>query len=116
MQLHVARLCLDCQEIHDQQTCPACSSESFACISRWIPAPERRTQPRPVPSHEKADTYRQLLEGDRQAPGVKRWMTRGALGLAAVSLAGWVWSRKGARGGGRIATPGGPPEPPEEPR
>ena len=28
MQLHVARLCLECQEVHDQQTCPACSSES----------------------------------------------------------------------------------------
>jgi|SRR6266699_2116346 len=116
MQLHVARLCLDCQEIHDQQTCPGCSSESFAYISRWLPAPERRTQPRPISSHETADTYRQLLEGDRQASGAKRWITRGALGLAAVSFAGWVWSRRGATGGERIAAPGASPAPSDEPR
>jgi len=96
MQLHVARLCLDCEEIHDQLTCPICSSESFAYISRWVPAPERRTHPRPQPSHEMAETYRQLLDGDRQDSAVKRWAKRGALGLAAVGVAGLVWSRKGA--------------------
>lgn|SRR5215471_4946739 len=95
MQLHVARLCLDCEEIHDRQICPICSSESFAFISRWVPAPERRTHPRSVPSSETADTYRQLLDTDRQSSGVKRWMKRGALGLAAVGLAGWAWSHKG---------------------
>src|SRR5580765_5257271 len=98
MQLRVARLCLDCEEIHDQQICPVCSSESFAYISRWVPAPERRTHPRPVPSHETADTYRQLLDGDRQ-PGGRRWIKRGALGLAAVGIAGWLWSRKGGTSG-----------------
>jgi len=113
MQLYVARLCLDCEEIHDQQTCPVCSSESFSYISRWVPAPERRAHPRPVPSHETADTYRQLLEGERQASGVTRWIRRGAVGIAAVSIAGWIWSRKGAIGGERIATPGAPEEHPE---
>ena len=42
MRLHVARLYLDCQEIHAAQRCPACSSETFAPVSRWIPAQERR--------------------------------------------------------------------------
>src|SRR5262245_48105645 len=64
VQLHIARLCLDCDEVYDQATCPVCSSESFAYISRWIPAPERRARPRPPPteSRETLDTYRQLLD------------------------------------------------------
>ena len=96
MQLHVARMCLDCEEIHDQQSCPVCASESFAYISRWIPAPERRAHPRAVPSPESADVYRELLHGDRHPSGATRWIRRGALGLAAVGLAGWAWSRRGA--------------------
>jgi hypothetical protein len=95
MQLRVARLCLDCEEIHDEQTCPICRSGSFAYITRWVPAPDRRVQPRPAPSNETAETFRQLLEVDRKPSGVKRWMTPGALGLAAVAVAGWAWSRKG---------------------
>jgi hypothetical protein len=46
MQLRVARLCLDCDELHDAQQCPVCTSESFAYITRWVPAPERRQRPR----------------------------------------------------------------------
>jgi hypothetical protein len=99
MQLHVARLCLDCQDVHDQQTCPVCSSESFAYISRWIPTPERRTVPRPAPAQEHADTYRQLLNPERPPAGLPRWATRGIFGLAAVSMAGWMWLRKGTREG-----------------
>jgi hypothetical protein len=95
MQLHVARLCLDCEEVHDRQVCPICSSESFAFISRWVAAPERRTQPRPAPANETVNVYRQLLDPDDQSSGVKRWIKRGALGLAAVGIAGWAWSHKG---------------------
>lgn len=115
MQLHIARLCLNCQDIHDQQTCPVCSSESFAYISRWIPAPERRTQPRELPSRETADTYRQLLDANRQTSGARRWVKRGVLGLAAVGMAGWAWRRKAATGGEAIspATPAAPSERPE---
>jgi hypothetical protein len=94
MQLHIARLCLDCEEIHDQQTCPVCSSESFGYISRWVPAPERRTRPRPQPSREAADTYRQLLNPDPPASGTRRWVKRGVLGLTAVGIAGWALRRK----------------------
>lgn len=92
MQLHAARLCLDCQEIHDAAACPACLSESFAYISRWVPAPERRKRPRPVPSPD-AETYRQLLAADAGQPKSMRWLKRGALGLTIVSVAGWLWRR-----------------------
>jgi hypothetical protein len=94
MQLHIARLCLDCEEIHDQQTCPVCSSESFAYISRWIPAPERRTRPRSQESGETADIYRQLINPDPPTSGTRRWVRRGVFGLAAVGIAGWAWRRK----------------------
>ena|SRR6185503_2427747 len=93
MQLHTARLCLDCQEVHDASVCPICLSESFAFISRWVPAPERRERPRPAPSPE-AQTYRELLAADSSKPASSRWLKRGVLGLGVVSLAGWLWRRK----------------------
>jgi hypothetical protein len=50
MQLRGARLCLDCEEIHEAQQCPVCASEVFAYLTRWVPAPERRAVPRSVQS------------------------------------------------------------------
>ena len=112
MQLHTARLCLDCQEIHDGKTCPICSSESFAYISRWIPAPERRVQPRAAPEPDpQAEAYRQLLasdRADRAQPGAARWLKRGAFGLAAVSAAAWAFR---LRSGGEHADTNHPPKP-----
>src|SRR5215207_8795639 len=90
MQLHTARLCLDCQEVHDGQTCPVCGSESFAYISRWIPAPERRAKPRPTVEPPAAETYRRLLSPERNRQGTSSWLKRGAFGLAAVSAAAWM--------------------------
>jgi len=40
MQLKVARVCLDCEEIHDSQQCPVCASETFAYAD---------SDPRPCP-------------------------------------------------------------------
>src|SRR5215210_7752177 len=97
MQLHAARLCIDCQEIHEDQTCPVCSSESFAYISRWIPAPERRVTPRPAPAGD-VDTYRQLLSGERSQSGARRWLKRGMFGFAAIGAAAWAWKRTSANG------------------
>src|SRR5215468_7806832 len=107
MQLDVARLCLDCQEIHDGQTCPVCGSETFAYISRWVPAPERRVAPPPPPS-ENVDAYKQLLTGERVPPKSVQWMKRGAIGLAAIGAAAWAWQRKSPR-----SSEGAPP--PDEP-
>jgi hypothetical protein len=94
MQLHVARLCMDCEEIHDAQMCPVCSSETFAYITRWIPAPERRHRPRPVEPSPTVDTYRELLSPNPANSGMGRWLRRGAVGLAALTAVGWAWQRR----------------------
>jgi hypothetical protein len=43
VQLTTARLCLNCDEVHDAQACPACVSETFVYLTRWVP----RAQPEP---------------------------------------------------------------------
>jgi predicted nucleic acid-binding Zn-ribbon protein len=98
MQLRVARLCLDCEEVHESQQCPACASESFAYLSRWIPAPERRSRPRspendPAVDRERLEAMRGLSTG--------RVLTGGMVGLGAVSLIGWLWRRGSEQGSDR---------------
>jgi hypothetical protein len=81
MQLRVARLCLDCEEIHDDQRCPVCASETFAFISRWVPVPERRSQQRAeVPA--------------RRLPSKKSMVGYGVLGLSLAGLARWAWQAR----------------------
>lgn len=92
MQLRVARLCHDCEEIHADQHCPACASETFTFITRWVPAPERRAQPRPVTSPE-AETYRQLLEASVSPRTRPKWITPAAIGVTALGVLGW-WSQR----------------------
>src|SRR5438876_7763543 len=94
MQLRTARLCLDCEEIHDVQQCPVCASDNFAFISRWLPAPERRTGSRTTPAPPQAAVYRQWLGADAGAPKAGRILKGGAIGVAAIGLAGWVWRRR----------------------
>ena len=89
MKLHTARLCLNCDEVHDANECPVCNSETFAYISRWVPSPEGRPRPRPVATPE-AETYSKLLSDDTARPGAMRWVRRGAFGLAAISAARWL--------------------------
>ena len=48
MQLRVARLCLDCEELHSETRCPRCASESYAFLSTWLPVDERRKWRRPA--------------------------------------------------------------------
>lgn len=93
MQLRVARLCLDCEEIHAARTCPRCTSESFALISRWVPAPERRERPRPDTSD--AETYRALLaeETEEKPQGSHKWLKGGAM-LATIGLGGWLLRKR----------------------
>ena len=89
MQLRVARLCMDCEEIHGEQRCPVCASETFVYLARWIPAEERRTRRRPA---------RTVTP---EKPQVTRWAQRGAIGVAAVALSRWLWqsSRRPQAGG-----------------
>ena len=78
VQLRNARLCLDCEEIHELQQCPTCASETFVYLARWIPVEERRARRRVRPAPQKQ-------------PVATRWAKRGAVGLAALALSGWLW-------------------------
>jgi predicted nucleic acid-binding Zn-ribbon protein len=90
MRLHDARLCLDCDEVHDATMCPTCGSESFAYISRWIPVPDGDRPKRPeVP--EQVTVYRELLEASGEPVKGRRFVQSGLLGLTALGLAGWAW-------------------------
>jgi hypothetical protein len=124
MQLRNARLCLDCEEVHDAAHCPACASESFAFITRWVPSPsadgtpaqapavpvqpdpsatsrtERRERPEASlepATRETLDTYRQLLNGRSSQPSQWRFVKHGAVGLALFGLAGWAWKQQAQR-------------------
>src|ERR1700750_2289791 len=97
MQLHVARLCLDCEEVHDARVCPRCTSETFAYLSRWIPAPERRARPRPPVETETPEPPRPPAPVVEEAPALPgRWLRRGAL-LAALGVGGWIWGQESAK-------------------
>jgi hypothetical protein len=121
MRLVNSRLCLDCEEVHEEQHCPICGSESFAFMTRWVtpsdtvsdsPGRPARSPATPPPSQaapterseqpvlerrhqlarrEQVDAYRQMLNPDAAAPSRGRMVARGALGLALLGLARAVW-------------------------
>jgi hypothetical protein len=79
MQLRVARLCIDCEEIHESLQCPVCASEAFEYVTRWVPAREGRPKkgpaaPSPTP---------QAAHGKGKIVGF------GILGLGIVGLTQW---------------------------
>lgn len=104
MQLRTARLCIDCEEVHDSAVCPACASETFTYLVRWIPSDERRRRPRTdaaqAPPDEQAqadlDAYRRLASGDVTPARGRQLLKKGVVGLAAIGVAGWLWGRKDA--------------------
>lgn len=113
MQLRVARLCLDCEEVHDEYRCPACASDAFSYLTRWVPVPEGRQRPRPTPPPPPdVDVYRQLLRGE--PPRRKRsLLTRALVGAGAVAgLASVFLGARGARA--TRDTPNGVPDEGEE--
>ena len=90
MQLRNPRLCLDCEELHEEQQCPICASESFAYLSRWIPSEERRRT-----------TRARRLEGQQSAPPAKKtWIAGGLAGVALIAASRWLF-RNGAADGER---------------
>jgi hypothetical protein len=99
MQLRNARLCLDCEEVHDAPQCPVCASETFAFMTRWVPAPERRERPRrqEPPHPTELQAYRTLLDPS-QKPNGRGWKLagQGAVGLALLGVAGWLWKSASA--------------------
>ena len=109
MQLRTARLCLDCEEVHDAEQCPHCASESFTFLSRWVPVDERRARPRP-PATEQADVYRRLATGEAEPSRAGRLLKQGVFGLAALGVVGWLWGTRDV--GTNSRTPqDGPKEP-----
>ena len=58
MQLRVARLCLDCEELHVESSCPVCASERYAHLTAWLPVEERRRWRRPPPQAAQRKTRR----------------------------------------------------------
>lgn len=98
MELRNARLCLDCEEVHEEPRCPICGSETFSFISRWIPAAAAERRPRKATSQE-ADIYKQLIDGEQPSRGA-RLLKRSVVGLTALGLVGLFFgSREAGRNG-----------------
>ena len=113
MRLDDARLCLDCEEIHEDQECPACGSEAYAFLTRWIQSTTREREaqarpsrqivakpaeapPRPTPSRDELEAWRRIVDGEPPPTSTgRKVLTRGLMGLAAAGVAGWIWTRKG---------------------
>jgi hypothetical protein len=85
MQLRVARLCLDCEELFVGDTCPVCASQRFAFLSSWLPVEERRrwrrAAPGPAPEGQGViQTVKRLLSkwtgGDAPDPATRTLRTR----------------------------------------
>jgi hypothetical protein len=95
MQLRVARLCLDCEDVHAEYQCPVCASDHFTYLTRWVPAPERRERPRPVaPDTAELEAYRQLM---LPQTGRSRLFTRALLGIGAAGVFGLFLGGQRAR-------------------
>jgi len=89
MELRSARLCLDCEEVHDLQQCPVCGSETFTYMTRWVPAADVRRRPRQSTSQD-AEVYRQLITQEETASNGRRLLRRGVVGLTALGVVGWL--------------------------
>ena len=77
MQLREARLCLNCEEVHDSHACPACASENFTYMTRWVPTGQHQKPERPVKTARPARTAQRVMFGSA------------VLGVAAFYLGRW---------------------------
>jgi hypothetical protein len=111
MQLRMARLCLDCEEVHDDYQCPVCASHQFTYLTRWVPVPERRDQPRPVVQPAPAlATYQELEKAEEPRRG--RTFSRTLVGLGAAGVLGlFLGSRRTKSQPAADAEPNSGPDP-----
>jgi len=98
MRLAVARLCIDCEEVHDGDRCPVCGSETFAFLKKWVLPTALaegslgiRQNVRSSGSPKQLKSYQQLLEPDRPPSRKRSLIARGALGLAILGAVRLVW-------------------------
>jgi hypothetical protein len=80
-------------------------------MTRWVPAPERRLNPREPTPPETVDAYRRLLAPESRRGSRLRWATGGVIGLATIGIAQWLW-RSASDAGARppaTRTPAGTP-------
>ena len=85
MQLRTARLCLDCEEIHEENTCPMCASEMFA-FSR-VGCGGGAAQPAAAACLREG-TEKKLKTGEIGDDSLG--CQRGAAGLAIVAASRWL--------------------------
>ena len=60
VELRRAKLCLDCEGIFQGPRCPACTSESFVPVTRWIRPSELPAPPPPAPPPPAARSHGML--------------------------------------------------------
>jgi RNA polymerase subunit RPABC4/transcription elongation factor Spt4 len=87
MKLRSSRLCLDCEEIHDAQQCPACASESFVYLTKWVPVTVAPEAPTTAAVPADAAVYKRLLVADAVGPKAARLLA-GKSGGAVPALPG----------------------------
>jgi hypothetical protein len=89
VQLPSARLCLNCEEIHDAQTCPMCASETFVYLARWVPRSQSESRPVVRPLVTPTVMQRVVLGGGAIsliAFGLYRWFKRAQTRVELVAL------------------------------
>ena len=79
MKLQRARLCIDCEELHEEQQCPVCASEVFVFVTQWVPARTPRPQSPPQPSPGYSNTQKAVGIGIAGVGlwGLAQWLTKG---------------------------------------
>ena len=81
--------------------CPACASETFTFLTRWVPSPEPRKE-RPEHTSPQVEIYRNLLGGNNASGSNRtRMLKQGLIGLTAVGLFGWLWQSSQSSGRNR---------------